>query len=158
MTVVSRALVGANFSRLHSRPKCTMPLIKDLLQKSPNLSAGSKYTEVNGLLYLGMGALLITWPGAIQTLFMDPAFAGHEEALFRVIGLTVVVIGWRYVFGGRSGARQAVASSVVDRLVFVPLVLVPLAISGVFPHFLVTLAILEPTLAIGAWALLNRTK
>ena len=50
------------------------------------------------------------------------------------------------------------ASSVVDRLVFVPLVLVPLAISGVFPHFLVTLAILEPTLAIGAWALLNRTK
>jgi hypothetical protein len=71
-----------------------MSLIKDLLQKSPNLSAGSKYTEVNGLLYLGMGALLITWPGAIQTLFMDPAFAGHEEALFRVIGLTVVVIGW----------------------------------------------------------------
>jgi hypothetical protein len=135
-----------------------MSLIKDLLQKSPNLSAGSKYTEVNGLLYLGMGALLITWPGAIQTLFMDPAFAGHEEALFRVIGLTVVVIGWLYVFGGRSGARQAVASSVVDRLVFVPLVLVPLAISGVFPHFLVTLAILEPTLAIGAWALLNRTK
>jgi len=135
-----------------------MSLTKDLLQKSPNLSAGSKYTEVNGLLYLGMGALLITWPGAIQTLFMDPAFAGHEEALFRVIGLTVVVIGWLYVFGGRSGARQAVASSVVDRLVFVPLVLVPLAISGVFPHFLVTLAILEPTLAIGAWALLNRTK
>ena len=135
-----------------------MPLIKDLLQKSPNLSAGSKYTEVNGLLYLGMGALLLAWPGAIQTLFMDPAFAGHEEALFRVIGLTVVVIGWLYVFGGRSGARQAVASSVVDRLVFVPLVLVPLAISGVFPHFLVTLAILEPTLAIGAWALLNRTK
>jgi hypothetical protein len=135
-----------------------MSLIKDLLQKSPNLSAGSKYTEVNGLLYLGMGALLITWPGAIQTLFMDPAFAGHEEALFRVIGLTVVVIGWLYVFGGRSGARQAVASSVVDRLIFVPVVLVPLAISGVFPHFLVTLAILEPTLAIGAWALLNRTK
>jgi hypothetical protein len=135
-----------------------MSLIKDLLQKSPNLSAGSKYTEVNGLLYLGMGALLLAWPGAIQTLFMDPAFAGHEEALFRVIGLTVVVIGWLYVFGGRSGARQAVASSVVDRLVFVPLVLVPLAISGVFPHFLVTLAILEPTLAIGAWALLNRTK
>jgi hypothetical protein len=133
-----------------------MSLIKDLLQKSPNLSAGSKYTEVNGLLYLGMGALLIAWPGAIQTLFMDPAFAGHEEALFRVIGLTVVVIGWLYVFGGRSGARQAVASSVVDRLVFVPVVLVPLAISGVFPHFLVALAILEPTLAIGAWVLLGR--
>jgi hypothetical protein len=87
---------------------------------------------------------------------MDPAFVGHEEALFRVIGLTVAVIGWLYVFGGRSGARQAVAASVIDRLIFVPAVLVPLAIAGVFPHFLVALTILEPTLAIGAWVLLGR--
>lgn len=47
---------------------------------------------------------------------------GHEGALMRVIGLTIVVIGWLYVFGGRSGARQIVAASVIDRLVFVPLV------------------------------------
>ena len=46
----------------------------------------------------------------------------------RVIGLTVAVIGWLYIFGGHSGARQFVAASVVDRLVFVPLVLIPLAI------------------------------
>ena len=133
-----------------------MSLINDLLEKPPNLSAGSKYTAINGLLYLGTGALLIAWPGAVQTLFMDPAFVGHEEALFRVIGLTVAVIGWLYVFGGRSGARQAVAASVIDRLIFVPAVLVPLAIAGVFPHFLVALTILEPTLAIGAWVLLGR--
>ena len=133
-----------------------MSLIKDLLEKPSNLSTGSKYTAMNGFLYLGTGALLIAWPGAIQTLFMDPAFVGHEEALFRVIGLTVAVIGWLYVFGGRSGAQQAVAASVIDRLVFVPVVLVPLAIAGVFPHFLVALAILEPTLALGAWALLSR--
>ena len=135
-----------------------MSLIKDLLEKPAILSVGSKYTAMNGLLYLATGALLIAWPGAVQTLFMDPAFVGHEEALFRVIGLTVAVIGWLYVFGGRSGAQQAVAASVIDRLVFVPVVLVPLAISGVFPHFLVALAILEPALAIGAWVLLNRTK
>jgi hypothetical protein len=133
-----------------------MSLIKDLLEKPTNLSTGSKYTAMNGFLYLGTGALLIAWPGAIQTLFMDPAFVGHEEALFRVIGLTVAVVGWLYVFGGRSGAQQAVAASVIDRLVFVPVVLVPLAIAGVFPHFLVALAILEPTLALGAWALLGR--
>jgi len=48
------------------------------------------------------------------------------------------------LFGGRSGARQIVAASVVDRLVFVPAVLVPLALAGVFPHLLVTFAILEP--------------
>jgi hypothetical protein len=52
----------------------------------------------------------------------------------RVVGLTVVVIGWLYLFGGRSGARQFIVASVIDRLVFVPPVLVPLAIAGVFPR------------------------
>ena len=61
-----------------------------------------------------------------QTIFMDRAFVGDEAALIRVMGMTVAVIGWLYVFGGRSG-RQVVAASVVDRLVLVPAVLVPLA-------------------------------
>ena len=55
----------------------------------------------------------------VQTLFREEAFVGHEGALMRAIGLTIVVIGWLYVFGGRSGARQIVAASVIDRLVFV---------------------------------------
>ena len=74
----------------------------------------------------------------------------------RVIGLTIVVIGWLYVFGGRSGARQIVAASVVDRLVFVPLVLLPLAIAGVFPTMFVAFVILDASLAIGAWWLMHR--
>jgi hypothetical protein len=36
-------------------------------------------------------------------------------------------------------------------------VLVPLAIAGVFPHFLLAFAVLDPTLGIGAWLLLNRS-
>jgi hypothetical protein len=135
-----------------------MPLIKELLEKPPNLSTASKYTVLNGVIYLGTGALFIAWPGVTQTLFMDAGFVGHERALLRVIGLTLAVIGWLYLFGGRSGARQAVAASVVDRLVFVPVVLVPLVIAGVFPHLLGTLAILDPSLGIGAWVLLNREK
>ena len=69
------------------------------------------------------------------------------------MGLTVVVIGGLYLFGGRSGARQIVAASVVDRLVFVPVVLGSLAVAGVFPHLLGTFAILDPALAIGAWVI-----
>jgi hypothetical protein len=68
----------------------------------------------------------------------------------------LVVIGWLYVFGGRSGAKQAVASSVIDRLIFVPAVLLPLVVAGVFPHLFLTFAILDPLLAIGAWVLLSR--
>ncbi len=133
-----------------------MSTVKDLLEKATPLSAASRYTAANGILYLGSGALIIAWPGAIQTIFMDSAFAGREEALVRVVGMTLAVIGWLYLFGGRSGVRQFVAASVFDRVVLVPAVLVPLAMAGVFPHVLMTFAILDPLLGIGAWLLLGR--
>jgi hypothetical protein len=126
-------------------------LLTDLLAKPTLLSNASKYTVLNGAFYLCAGVLLVAWPGATQAIFMDRAFVGDEAALIRVMGLTVVVIGWLYLFGGRSGARQIVAASVVDRLLFVPAVLVPLAIAGVFPRLLGTFAILDPVLGIGAW-------
>ena len=86
-----------------------MALFKDLLDKPPALTTASKYTAMNGVVYLGVEALLLAWPGATQTLFMEPAFVGNEEGLIRMIGITVAVIGWLYLFGGRSGARQFVA-------------------------------------------------
>jgi hypothetical protein len=132
-----------------------MSLIRDLLEKPPTLSIASRYTVSNGILYLGIGVALIAWPGAIQTLFRDRAFVGQEAALMRLIGTTVAVIGWFYLFSGRSGARQLVAASVVDRLL-VPVILVPLALAGVFPHMMLAFAILDPSLAIGAWLLLAR--
>lgn len=46
------------------------------------------------------------------------------------------------------------AASLVDRLLLVTAVLVPLAIAGVFPHLLITFAILDLKLGIGAWLLL----
>ena len=133
-----------------------MSFINDLLEKPASLSTASKYAVINGFMYLGVGALLIVWPGAVQALLRDLAFVGHERALFRVTGMTVAVIGWLYVFGGRSGAQQFGPASVIDRVVLVPLVLVPLAIAGVFPHTLGALAILDPMLGIGAWVLHNR--
>jgi hypothetical protein len=133
-----------------------MSLMTELLKQPPSLTTASRYTAMNGVAYLVIGALLVVWPGATQTLFMEPAFVGREEGLIRVIGLTIVVIGWLYLFGGRSGARQIVVASVIDRLLFVPLVLLPLAIAGVFPHLLVTFTIFDASLAIGAWVLLRR--
>jgi hypothetical protein len=102
------------------------------------------------------GSMLMVWPAAVQTLFLDPEFAGRESALVRILGMTLAIIGWFYFFGGRSGGRQIVAASVIDRIVLVPLVLVPLALAGVFPHLLVTFAILDPVLGLIAWHLLNK--
>jgi hypothetical protein len=135
-----------------------MSLASDLLAQPAALTPASRYTVLNGVGYLAGGALLIIWPGITQALFRDPTFAGQEEALMRVIGLTVVVIGWFYVFGGRSGARQVVAASIIDRLLFVPLVLVPLALTGVFPHLLLSFTILDVSLALGAWTLIRRER
>ena len=79
-----------------------------------------------------------------------------SKPLFRVIGLTVMVIGWLYLFGGRSGSRQVVVASVLDRWILVPVVLVPIAIAGVFPHVLLAFALLDASLALGAWVLRRR--
>jgi hypothetical protein len=133
-----------------------MSLRVDLLEAPSNLSSVSKFTSVCGVFYMASGLLLLAWPGAVQTLFLDPAFVGREEALFRVLGMLVMVTGWFYVFGGRSGGRQFVASTVLDRIVLVPLVLVPTAASGVFPHILLTFGVLDPVLGLVAWFLLAR--
>jgi len=63
---------------------------------------------------------------------------------------------WVGICGGRSGARQFGPASVLNRMVLVPAVLVPMVIAGIFPHSLGAFAILDPTLAIGAWVLHNR--
>jgi hypothetical protein len=135
-----------------------MSFINELLKPSLNLSTVSKYTVLNGIIYFGSGVLLIVWPGATQTIFRDAVFVGHEGALIRVIGLTLVVIGWLYLAGGRTDSQEFSAATVVDRLVFVPVVLVPLAVVGVFPHLLLTLAILDPLLAVGTWVLIGRER
>ena len=134
-----------------------MSLMKDLLERPFDQAITSKYTAMNGLIYLGIGAVLVIWPGIVQTIFRDAAFVGNEAALFRVMGMSLMVIGWLYLFGGLSGGRRIVAASVLDRWVLVPLVLVPLAIAGVFPHTLLAMAALDPTLALGAWLLLSRS-
>jgi hypothetical protein len=133
-----------------------MSLIKDLLEIPPDLSTASKYTAFNGIIYLAAGGLLVIWPGAVQALFMDRAFVGDEGGIMRALGMAIMVIGWLYLFGGRMGGRQVVAASVIDRLTIVPVVLVPLAIAGVFPHLFLMFAILDATLAIVAWVLFGR--
>ena len=92
-----------------------MSFFSDLLDKPANLSTASKYAAMNGFIYLAFGGLLIFWPGAVQTIFMDAPFAGKEEALFRVLGMTLsrhwMALLIRRPFG-RSTVRPA---SVLDR-------------------------------------------
>jgi hypothetical protein len=135
-----------------------MSLIEELKEAPPDLRLSSKFTTLNGIIYFTSGMLLIVWPGAVQTILGEGEFAGREAALFRAFGLSVAVIGWLYFFGGRSGGRQVVAASVVDRIILVPMVLIPIALAGVFPRLFWTFAILDPLLGITAWYLLARER
>jgi hypothetical protein len=127
----------------------------DTLVKKPRLSPASKFQSLNGVVYFGAGLGLILWPGLVQVLLRDPRFTGHESALFRALGLTVAMIGWHYYFGGRTGGNQVVAASLIERLIYVPVVLLPLAFAGVFPHTFVAFTALDIGLAIRAWMLLR---
>jgi hypothetical protein len=133
-----------------------MSLLRDLGEAPASLAIGSRFTSFSGVFYMASGMLFLAWPGAVQTLFLEPPFAGREEALTRVLGMTVAIIGWLYFFGGRTGGRQFVASTVLDRLILVPIVLIPTAAAGVFPHVMMAFAVLDPILACVAWYLLSR--
>jgi len=132
-----------------------MSLISLALETPATLTRASRYTVFNGLIYLGLGVGLIIWPGLIQTFFRERAFVGDEQGLMRVIGLVSLLIGYYLVIGGRSGSRQATAASVIDRWTVVPLVLLPIAMSGVFPRFLITVVIVDFCLATSTWMLLR---
>ena len=131
-----------------------MSLMEDLLERPFDQAITSKYTAINGLIYLGAGTVVLVWPGVVQTIFRDSAFVGNEAALIRVMGMAVMVIGWLYLFGGLSGGRRIVSASVGQSSAR-SLGARTLAIAGVFPHFLLTFAVLDPTLGIGAWLLLR---
>ena len=62
-----------------------MSFFSDLLEKPANLSTASKYSVMNGYVYLALGAMFIVWPGSVETIFMDAPFVGQESALFRVM-------------------------------------------------------------------------
>lgn len=111
---------------------------------------------MNGILYMASGASMLLMPDVLRSMFMEPAFVGREEGLVRLVGMMLTIVGWFYFFGGRSGARQIVAASILDRVILVPIVLVPLALLGVFPNLMLTFAVLDPLLAVGAWRLLHK--
>ena len=56
-----------------------MSLIKVLKEKPPRLTVASKYTALNGIGYLMVGAILIVWPGVTQTLFRAPPSPGMSK-------------------------------------------------------------------------------
>ena len=111
----------------------------------------SRYTEGCAYLYMVTGLALLLWPGAQVSLGLIPPFQGQEEALVRLIGFTLTIIGYFYLFGGRTHHPAFGLATVLDRLL-VPLVLFFVyQVSSVELMLILPLAILDPLLGIGAY-------
>ncbi len=132
-----------------------MSLFRALLERRRLPGPLTTYVQGVACFYLAFGLSTLAWPGQMQVVFQARPFVGDEESLFRVLGMTVAVIGWMHLFAGRDASRPVIAASVIDRLL-VPAVLVPLALDGVFPVVLAIFAVLDPIFALVAWALLVR--
>jgi len=117
----------------------------------------SRYTVANGVLYLTLGAGLYLLPASVVIrLFFLEHLTGYEEGLARAVGVTLAVIGWLYLMGGRTGAASFGLSTLPDRLM-IPVLLVPLWLRGLMPLGMVLpFAILDPVLGIGAYVIWRR--
>lgn len=131
---------------------------KLLFSKPPPGTPLSRYTQLNGLLYLATGLSLYAWPGQMQAVLMAPAFQSGEEGLVQALGLTVAIIGYFYFFGGRTGDDRFGVATILDRLL-VPFFLGALVLAGrLSPNLAVPFMVLDPVLAIGAWVIFARTQ
>jgi hypothetical protein len=132
-------------------------LVQALAEKSTARSTAYHLTSISGLFYLAMGLTICIVPRLIPILFFERSFTGREEGLFRLVGWIMAVVGWLFWIGGRNGTRAFVAAGIVARLA-VPLVAIPLAMNGVFPHMMYVFSVLDPALGLLNWRILSKSQ
>ena len=129
-----------------------------LFSKPPLHTPLTLYTAWNGVLYMLLGATFYAWPGSAQVLLRAPPYQAGEAGLVRALGMTIALIGYFYFFGARTGQDRFGAATILDRLL-VPVLLVPLVAKGqLAPQLGIPFAVLDPALAVGAWAIFARSQ
>ena len=110
----------------------------------------SRYIVWNGVLYMVLGGALFLSPKPILELQLQVKLQGFEVGLSNALGMTLLVIGWFYFMGGRTGRPSFGLATVVDRML-VPFFLGSLVLRGlVAPMMAVPFMILDPLLGLGA--------
>ena len=111
----------------------------------------SRYTERCGYAYAVVGLLIFAFPQSQVDLGLSPPFQGQEEGLVRTLGFVLALIGYFYVFGGRTHHPSFGLATVLDRIlvpVFLGIIYVSSEISLML---LLPLAVLDPVLAVGGY-------
>ncbi len=134
-----------------------MAYFKSLLAVPGPHTPLSRYTFFNGLFYMVFGLTVYAWPGVVQAFLAGAPFAGREEGLTRLAGMTLTVIGYLYAFGSRTRSEVCGLATVLDRAL-VPLFLLPLGLSGaVEPAVAYLFCVVDPVLGLGAFVIWKRS-
>jgi len=126
--------------------------LKNWLSRGPSSRTPLiRYTELNGIFYILTGLFLFFLPKVPSNFGRFPPLQGQEEGLVRLIGFSLSIIGYFYYFGARTHQKSFALSTIVDRLILVPLFFSILLIFDLIDkNFILGLFILDPLLALGA--------
>lgn len=119
--------------------------------KSPTTRL-SRYTEGCGFSYGALGTLIFLWPDSLVLAGLSTPFQGQEQGLMRVIGCVLMLIGYFYVFGGRTQQNSFGLCTVLDRLLVPVLFGFIYFTSDISGLFILAIAVPDPLLGIGAYA------
>lgn len=116
-----------------------------------------RFLFLQGVLYAGAGLLFMILPrqsvylvtlGALSTDSFEIDDSGHptELRMLQFTGFLVMLVGYFYMQGARENTLHFVAASTLNRVVFVPLLMLLLAIFGARLPLCILFALLDPAL------------
>jgi len=112
-------------------------------------SRASRLTSAQGVFYAAVGVALTLAPSNLLALVNG--MPADEQGMVRMSGVLIVIIGWFYFMGGRTGAPSFALATVVDRLA------IPFALGGlvlfadVSLQLVAPIIVLDPILAAMVW-------
>ena len=126
------------------------------------ISPTHKFLFLQGVMYSGSGLLFMILPrqgcflltlGALSVDSFEVDASGHptEMRMLQFTGFLVFLIGYLYMQGARENTLHFVAASALNRTVFVPLLMVLLAILGARLPLCILFALLDPGLTLLTW-------
>ena len=111
------------------------------------LTPTNRFLVKQGFLYIGLGLLHLLVPGVVGQLLFMP-ISEVEEPLYRVVGVSLLVIGYFYIQSARSNTYFFVTTTILDRLTFVPAGIIICYLGGAPVQICAAFGILDPVLAL----------
>lgn len=126
----------------------------------------SVFLVCQGISYCGAGIAFLLWPGWVSKMLLIVGLGGSdgpsgtfslsstEAGMTRLVAFLLVGVGWFHIHGGLSGHLYFLATTSLNRAVFVPFMATLLATLGARVHLCVFVGVLDPMLTMFTYLVL----